>query len=70
MIRYYFRADYDGSICEDKIGEVFSTLDQAVVHARAVAGELGRNNTRPIIVKVLDETGAVLAEVPQTATNG
>jgi hypothetical protein len=65
MTRYYFRADYGGNIDEDDVGEVFSTLDEAVVHAAVVAGELGRNNTHRIFVAVVDEAGAVLAEVAE-----
>jgi hypothetical protein len=66
MTRYYFRVDYGGIVYEDATGEVFSTLNQAVVHAAIVVDELTCNNKR-IVVTVLDESGAVLVEVPNTA---
>jgi hypothetical protein len=62
MPLYRFRTDYDGVICEDDVGEVFSTLAEAVAHASAVATELSRNNTTPIAVFVVDKTGAIVAE--------
>jgi uncharacterized protein DUF6894 len=62
MPLYKFRTDYDGVICEDDVGEVFSTLAEAVDHASVVATELSRNNTKPIAVFVVDETGTIVAE--------
>jgi uncharacterized protein DUF6894 len=62
MSLYKFRTDYDGVISQDDVGEVFSTLAEAVAHASVVATELSRNNTRSIAVSVVDETGAIVAE--------
>jgi hypothetical protein len=62
MPLYRFRSDYDGLMCEDDVGEVFSTLAEAVGHASVVATELSRNNTRSIAVSVVDETGTIVAE--------
>jgi hypothetical protein len=62
MPLYRFRSDYDGLMCEDDVGEVFSTLAEAVAHASVVATELSRNNTRSIDVSVVDEKGAIVAE--------
>ena len=62
MPLYRFRTDYDGVTAEDDVGEVFATLADAVVHAAVVANELSHNNTRPIAVSVVDETGAIVAE--------
>ncbi len=62
MPLYKFRTDYDGVMCEDNVGEVFSTLAEAADHASVVATELSRNNTRSIAVSVVDETGTIVAE--------
>jgi predicted nucleic acid-binding protein len=59
---YKFRTDYDGVISEDDVGEVFSTLVEAVAHASVVATELSRNNTRSTAVSVVDETGTIVAK--------
>jgi hypothetical protein len=62
MPLYKFRTDYDGAMCEDDVGEVFSTLAEAAAHASVVAAELSRNNTRSLVVFVVDETGTIVAE--------
>jgi len=62
MPLYRFRSDYDGVMCEDDVGEVFSTIAEAAAHASVVATELSRNNARPLIVFVVDETGTIVAE--------
>ena len=62
MPLYKFRVDYDGVTSEDDVGELFATLADAVAHAAVVANELSHNNTRPIAVSVVDETGAIVAE--------
>jgi hypothetical protein len=62
MPLYKFRTDYDRVISEDDVGEVFSTLAEAVAHASVVAAELSRNNTRAIAVSVIDEAGTIVAQ--------
>jgi Domain of unknown function (DUF6894) len=62
MPLYKFRTDYDGVMCEDDVGEVFSTIAEAAAYASVVASELSRNNTKSIAVFVVDETGTIVAE--------
>jgi hypothetical protein len=35
MPLYKFRTNYDGVMCEDDVGEVFSTIAEAAAYARS-----------------------------------
>lgn len=61
MERYFFRAEYRGVSVSDNVGEEFSTLHDAEVHAAIVADELARNRTQSVVVSVLSESGILLA---------
>jgi hypothetical protein len=64
MGRYYFRAEYNGSMVTDDQGEELPSLHAAKTHAAKVAAELNRNNSVRVKVFVLSEEGAVLATEP------
>jgi Domain of unknown function (DUF6894) len=51
MTRYFFRAQYRGATLTDEIGEEFATLQEAEVHARVVAKELGRNGSETSVFR-------------------
>ena len=59
MARYFFQAQYRGATLTDEIGEEFATLQEAEVHARVVATELGRNGSETS-VSVLGKDGKLL----------
>jgi hypothetical protein len=61
--RFYFPAEYDGLTFADERGELFPTAAQARAYAPVIAHELARHNDKTIIVFLVDETGAALAEV-------
>ena len=63
MARYFFRANYRGTSVNDDVGEEFSTLQDAEVHATIVANELVRNCTQVVTVSVLSEDGILVARV-------
>jgi Domain of unknown function (DUF6894) len=62
MARYFFRADYRGITVNDDVGEEFTTLRDAEVHAAIVANELVRNYPQAVTVSVLSEDGILLAK--------
>jgi hypothetical protein len=65
---YRFQADYGGMTVVDDVGQKFSTLDEAKVHAAIVANELGRNHPHPVTVFVVDEHGEIVATEPASET--
>ncbi len=67
MPRYFFQARYRGATVIDDVGEEFSTLQEAETHAALVAGELARNETKPVAVSVLSQNQLSVAT---TATDG
>jgi Domain of unknown function (DUF6894) len=68
MALYFFQAKYRGDTLADDTGEEFSTADEAKLHAAVVANEITRNNSEPVTIVVLDESGALIASVD--AANG
>ena len=61
MGRYYFVAEYNGSMVTDDEGEEHPSVRAAKAHAAKVAAELNRNNSVRVKVFVLSKEGAVLA---------
>jgi hypothetical protein len=68
MARFYFPAEYDGFTYGDDQGEDFPTVAAAVAHAKVVAAELGRNNTKAVTVFLVTDDGAQTASVPAGGT--
>ena len=64
MGRYYFKAEYNGSMVTDDEGEELPSLHAAKAHAAKVAAELVRNNSVRVKVFILSEEGAVLVTEP------
>ena len=60
MTRYFFRADYHGITATDDVGEEFSNLQEAQVHAALVANELGRNDPQSVVVTIVNKDGMLL----------
>jgi hypothetical protein len=67
MPRYFFHVSgSNGDILADEEGEEFDLVEAARGHATAVARELSRNRSRPLVghyISVVDERGVVVFKV-------
>jgi hypothetical protein len=45
MLRYYFHFISQGTVYEDKTGEYFSSVEDAIAHAHVMAAELEADGT-------------------------
>ena len=64
MPLFFFPVDYHGSRYEDDSGEVLATAEEAVSHARLIAEELSRNNSKSVTVFVVaDDRASVIHTV-------
>jgi hypothetical protein len=61
MPLYYFPVEYHGARYEDESGEELANSQAAVSHAKAIAEELSRNNSKAVKVFVLaDDRASVI----------
>jgi hypothetical protein len=65
--RYFFAADFNGVIYEDKMGEVFLTAQDAEAYAAAVARELAHGRDHSVTVYLIGEDGDRLGQFRSTA---
>jgi hypothetical protein len=67
MPRYFFNLT-NGDTVADDVGEEFARAEAARAHARAVAGELSRNQLPDALIglyiSIVDEHGVVVFKVP------
>ena len=67
MPLFFFPVDYKGSRHEDERGELMATAEEAISHARLIAEELSRNNSKPVTVFVVaDDQSSVIHTVNGT----
>jgi hypothetical protein len=64
MPKYFFHVTNGDLFLNDEFGSAWATPEQAKAQALAVASQLATDNYAGFVVRVVDEKGNVVAEVP------